>query len=583
MYESFFHLKETPFSIAPNPHYLYMSQQHNEALAHLIYGVGRDGGFVLLTGEVGTSKTTVCRCFLEQIPADTDVAFVLNPKLQVEELLATICDELSIPYIGDSITVKDYVDCINGFLLRQHAQGRHTVLIIDEAQNLSSDVLEQIRLLTNLETHEKKLLQIILLGQPELQEMFRQPELRQLSQRVTARFHLNALAEEEVGPYVHHRLTVAGAVDPKGIFPAPTIKRLYQICKGIPRVINLVCDRALLGAYARETRVVDTAILTTAAQEVLGNPVYADQANRHHRPSWVPKAIGGGLAALVTLGLATLLWLGVSRQPDSPLASAVTVTASAGDTGIRAPSESPAGAMVEPPPPPPVLPGNDPVPANTGPARAAELKLDIGAVYARTPHDTEAQAFQDLFTAWGIDYAPHLDGSACQFAEDRGLSCLSKLGSLGSIRHYGLPVLLRLFGEDGSERYVAVRRLDQDRAEVYLNGRSQTVAIRDLDNYWRGHYTLLWKKPPSYHGPMQPGTIAPLTKWVSYHLDVWENRPQPSPGRATYDPELVERVKAFQRQVGEIDDGVVGSGTLIQLTRRVDDSIPALDDIERGS
>ena len=227
MYEAFFHLRETPFSIAPNPHYLYMSQQHNEALAHLVYGVGRDGGFVLLTGEVGTGKTTVCRCFLEQIPEDTDVAFVLNPKLQVEELLATICDELSIPYIGDTISIKDYIDCINNFLLKQHSKGRHTVLIIDEAQNLSSDVLEQVRLLTNLETHEKKLLQIILLGQPELQEMFRQPELRQLSQRVTARFHLNALAEEEVGPYVYHRLSVSGALDPKAMFPAATIKKLY--------------------------------------------------------------------------------------------------------------------------------------------------------------------------------------------------------------------------------------------------------------------------------------------------------------------------------------------------------------------
>ena len=165
MYESFFHLTETPFSIAPNPHYLYMSQQHNEALAHLVYGVGRDGGFVLLTGEVGTGKTTVCRCFLEQIPQDTDVAFVLNPKLQVEELLATICDELSIPYIGDSISVKDYVDCINGFLLRQHSQGRHTVLIIDEAQHLLPEVLEQLRLLTNLETNREKLLKVVLIGQ----------------------------------------------------------------------------------------------------------------------------------------------------------------------------------------------------------------------------------------------------------------------------------------------------------------------------------------------------------------------------------------------------------------------------------
>ena len=352
MYEAFFHLKETPFSIAPNPHYLYMSQQHNEALAHLVYGVGRDGGFVLLTGEVGTGKTTVCRCFLEQIPDDTDVAFVLNPKLQVEELLATICDELSIPYIGDSITVKDYIDCINNFLLKQHSKGRHTVLIIDEAQNLSSDVLEQIRLLTNLETHEKKLLQIILLGQPELQEMFRQPELRQLSQRVTARFHLNALGETEVGPYVYHRLTVSGAVDPRAMFPAATIKKLYQISKGIPRIINLVCDRAMLGAYAKETRVVDGTILGNAAKEVLGYKVYAPaQGIARHR--WLPAALGGGISLVLIAVIGLSYWMGLTSHTDSTLASPIDVVEqAAAPASIGSTSDTTADSSTAPPPSP---------------------------------------------------------------------------------------------------------------------------------------------------------------------------------------------------------------------------------------
>lgn len=579
MYEAFFHLQETPFSIAPNPHYLYMSQQHNEALAHLVYGVGRDGGFVLLTGEVGTGKTTVCRCFLEQIPDDTDVAFVLNPKLQVEELLATICDELSIPYIGDSISVKDYIDCINGFLLRQHAQGRHTVLIIDEAQNLNSDVLEQIRLLTNLETHEKKLLQIILLGQPELQEMFRQPELRQLSQRVTARFHLNALGEDEVGPYVYHRLTVAGAVDPKAMFPVATIRKLYQISKGIPRIINLVCDRAMLGAYAKETRVIDGHILGNAAKEVLGYKVYAPAKST--RQKWLPAVIGGaaGLAIMVLVGLS--YWMGVS-QHEAPHAVAEEADSNAAEPV----ADIAAAAAKEPPPPPAILkPANIKSATEVVPEAAAQQSslLSLDQVFELADHQQDADAYRDLFSAWGIPYDPAENGMACPYAESLGLACLSKLGSLGSIKHYGMPVIVRLFGPAGDEKFIVIRRLDDGVAEVYLGGEIQRVDIRDLDAYWRGHYSLLWKKPPSYHGPMHPGTIAPLSKWLSYQLDVWENKPQPSAGRSTYDTDLVERVKQFQRTVGEIDDGVVGSGTLIQLSRRVDETIPRLDPIEGGS
>lgn len=585
MYESFFHLTETPFSIAPNPHYLYMSQQHNEALAHLVYGVGRDGGFVLLTGEVGTGKTTVCRCFLEQIPQDTDVAFVLNPKLQVEELLATICDELSIPYIGDSISVKDYVDCINGFLLRQHSQGRHTVLIIDEAQNLSSDVLEQIRLLTNLETHEKKLLQIILLGQPELQEMFQQPELRQLSQRVTARFHLNALAEEEVGPYVYHRLTVAGAVDPRAMFPQATVKRLFQISKGIPRIINLVCDRSMLGAYAKETRVIDTTILSNAAKEVLGYDVYSPNGHRSflYKHKWIPVAAGGGLGATLMLIIGLSYYYGLSQHEDPATLAPAAVAAQT--TSLE---EKPVASVIEPPPPPPSFSAPEALksePQATKPLTSAPMTasdstaLTMAQTFQMATHQQEAAAYQDLFAAWNIEYAPSENGSACKYADDLGLSCLSKLGSLGSIKHYGLPVIIRLFGEQGDEKYVVIRHLGDQFAEIYIGSAIQKVNLADLDNYWRGHYSLLWKKPPSYHGPMHPGTIAPLSKWLSYHLDVWENKPIPSAGRSIYDSELVERVKAFQRVVGEADDGVVGTGTLIQLSRRVDDSIPVLDSI----
>src|SRR5437868_14879597 len=213
MYASYFGLKHEPFSIAPDPNYLFMSERHREALAHLLYGLGGGGGFVLLTGEIGTGKTTVCRCFLEQVPPSCQVAYVFNPKLSALELLQVVCQEFRVPVAdrAGGATVKDHVDALNAFLLASHAQGRNGVLVIDEAQNLSADVLEQLRLLTNLETNERKLLQIILIGQPELRAMLARPELEQLAQRVIARYHLGSLSAGETAAYIAHRLSVAGA------------------------------------------------------------------------------------------------------------------------------------------------------------------------------------------------------------------------------------------------------------------------------------------------------------------------------------------------------------------------------------
>ena len=287
MYQSYFGLAEEPFSIAPDPRYLYMSQRHQEALAHLLYGVNAGGGFVLLTGEVGAGKTTVCRCFLEQIPASCDVAYIFNPKLTVAELLSTICAEFGIACPPGNTSIKVYIDCINTYLLDAHAKGRHTVLIIDEAQNLSADVLEQLRLLTNLETNQRKLLQIILLGQPELAAMLAQPELRQLAQRVIARYHLGPLDRHEVAAYVLHRLEVAGAQ--RQLFPAALMGSLYRLSRGIPRIINVLCDRALLGAYSQSKERVDRATLKQAAYEVFHNPAAAT-------PQSVAAAVGGTVA-----------------------------------------------------------------------------------------------------------------------------------------------------------------------------------------------------------------------------------------------------------------------------------------------
>jgi general secretion pathway protein A len=274
MYKKYFGLKHEPFSIAPDPHYLFMSERHREALAHLLYGVRGGGGFVLLTGEIGAGKTTVCRCFLEQVPRRCNVAYIFNPRQTAEELLDSICHDFRIPRDphGERVpSARDHVAVLNEYLLRTHGIGQNNVLIIDEAQNLSAEVLEQLRLLTNLETNERKLLQIILIGQPELRDLLARPELEQLAQRIIARYHLDALSARETESYIRHRLAVAGLRSAVP-FDAAAMQRIFELSRGVPRRINVLCDRALLGAYAGGKAMADAGIVDKAAVEVLGPP-----------------------------------------------------------------------------------------------------------------------------------------------------------------------------------------------------------------------------------------------------------------------------------------------------------------------
>ncbi len=269
MYTRYFGLTDKPFSIAPDPHFLYLSELHREALAHLLYGIESSGCLVLLTGEVGTGKTTVSRCLVEQLPETTDIALILNPKLTAVELLSTICDELQIQGGTPQATIKHLIDILNHRMLESHVQGRNTVLIIDEAQDLDPDIIEQLRLLTNLETNKEKLLKIILLGQPELRDLLSRKEFSQVNQRITSRYHLQPLQEHDVFAYIDHRIRIAGGGRSR-LFSDKAVKRIAKLSKGIPRLINLLCDRALLGAYAEEKDRVDKNIVDKAAREVFG-------------------------------------------------------------------------------------------------------------------------------------------------------------------------------------------------------------------------------------------------------------------------------------------------------------------------
>jgi general secretion pathway protein A len=354
MYAPFFGLKQEPFSIAPDPRYLFMSERHREALAHLLYGVGGGGGFVLLTGEIGAGKTTVCRCFLEQVPRRCNVAYIFNPKLTVEELLASVCEEFRVPYEhqGPGVpTVKDYVDALNAFLLATHAVGQNNVLIIDEAQNLSADVLEQLRLLTNLETSERKLLQIILIGQPELRAMLARPELEQLAQRVIARYHLDALGEQETAQYLRHRLAVAGRSGPMP-FDREARARIHRLARGVPRRINLLADRSLLGAYAEGRSRVDRAIVEQAAREVFGatDPSLATGL-RWSRTTWLA---AGAAAGAVVAGVAAFAlqggWRAASPAPGSAAAPGAVPASAAAAPSAAASSPAVATSAAAPSP-----------------------------------------------------------------------------------------------------------------------------------------------------------------------------------------------------------------------------------------
>src|SRR5580693_7376551 len=285
MYLAFFGLAEKPFSITPDPRYLFLSGRHADALAHLVYGINEAGGFIQLTGEVGTGKTTTIRSLLSRAPKNADIALILNPRLSATDFLGTLCEELGLGTTDtDSAdaSTKALVDQLNRYLLRTHAQGRRVVLIVDEAQNLAWDVLEQIRLLTNLETETQKLLQIILIGQPELRTLLAREDLRQLAQRITGRYHLDPLSREETAAYVRHRMRVAGAT--ADVFTRGGLREVYNVSHGIPRVINIICDRALLGAYTQDLHQVPGPLVRRAAAEVFDQEL---------SPRWMPLLIGG--------------------------------------------------------------------------------------------------------------------------------------------------------------------------------------------------------------------------------------------------------------------------------------------------
>jgi len=526
VYKEHFGLKELPFSIAPNPRYLYLSEQHREALAHLVYGVKSEGGFVLLTGEVGTGKTTVCRCLLEQIPESSNIAFILNPKVSVEELMAVICDELDISYPAGNISSKVFVDAINTYLLDAYAKGRRTVLILEEAQNLSSEVLEQIRLLTNLETNCQKLLQIIMIGQPELKEMLSRPDMLQLSQRITARYHIGPLSKEEVGAYVNHRLAVAGSKS--NLFPDRIMGRLYRLSRGIPRLINVICDRALLGAYVQGEDMVDRKTLTRAAEEVLGEKTFP--VKMRIRQHWVIAGIVVSACAIVALTFYAKSLLSIT-----------------GTSGTVTAKEKTADRM-----------------------RKA-LRWPDGQPVSRS----KALAYEALFKEWHITYQPDAKSSPCRQAMAHGLRCLSGSVSLNGLLRLDKPAVLKLFDEKNRAFFATLISYNDGLATFRVGDNNIVADADEIGRRWFGDYALFWRTPFNYTVNIRPGHKGDELAWIDRQLSLVNGR-RVQGKDLTYDERLVNEVKRFQLSEGLIPDGIIGPNTLILLNNVSGNSGPAL-------
>jgi general secretion pathway protein A len=554
MYLDHFELTERPFSITPDPRFLYMSARHREALAHLLYGLGEGGGFVQLTGEVGTGKTTICRCLLEQVPENVHIAMVLNPKVTATELIATVCDELGISYPAETSSIKTLIDILNRYLLDAHAQGRRTVLIIDEAQNLSADVLEQVRLLTNLETSTQKLLQIILIGQPELRDMLAREDLRQLSQRVTARYHLEPISRDEADAYIRHRLQVCGSSQP--LFDKGAVDRIQQLSGGIPRLINVLCDRAMLGAYVEGKSQVDKKVVRTAAKEVLAEQRAAGQSGN----SRLPQVLAGLL--FLCLALAVLAYIyqpwqrpeGVVQAPvavpEAPPASAMEIPAAVAVPDTL-PDEVPAGqqaaapvAMAEP---------------------EASTAVPLGSLLAGADDAWHRTAWTGLFALWSVDLPLDVKPDFCNYALEYGLLCSRGQGNWNTVRQFDRPAILKLVAPDGTRVPVLLQQLDGQEVELLIDNAPHRTTIGQVEPFWYGEYTLMLQAPPGGRLFLRAGDRGPDVAWLREQLERVQGVKVLSADAQLYGYPLQEQVLEFQRSRGLVADGVVGKHTLIHL------------------
>ncbi|HJS74625.1 MAG TPA: AAA family ATPase [Vicinamibacteria bacterium] len=522
MYEAFYGFREKPFNLTPDPKFLYLSGKHNEAFAHLEFGLRQRGGFIVVTGEVGTGKTTLCRYFLERLDESTFSAFILYPALGTTELLRSVNRDLGIARDpSGKQSDKDLIDDLHQFLLRARARGKNTVLVIDEAQNLSRDVLEQVRLISNLETAKEKLIQIVLIGQPELNDLLAQRDLRQLAQRITARYHLNPLGQEEMTQYIRHRLAVAGGIG-RVHFTNGAISRIHRYSSGVPRLINLVCDRSLLAGFVLEKGRIDRSVVRRAVKELGSAPVSSERGLRRLLPfgartAWL------ALAALIGLGAVYLARAGVLRRGAS-MAARPAVEMSAEDVD-----------------------------------ELFELRLA-----GLSPSASRRAASTVLLEQWGIRSDSGLDNSEPEamsaLAERQSLQYAELETSLGQLRAFDLPAVLEMVPPSGGDvRFLTLTGLDADSAIVHFGpGEFFRVPTPVLSRFWNGRARVFWRDFDELEGSDVPQRLA----WAGARLAMLGMLPStsnPTPG------ELLDAVKRLQEQLHLQPDGNLGAMTRMAL------------------
>ena len=558
-YEHHYGLTANPFAIAPDPRYIYLSTPHREALAHLLYGLGTDGGgIVVLTGGPGTGKTLLCRCLIDALEENVDVAFIDAHEPEVEPLLASICRAFGVdtPPVA---SVKQLVDRLNVFLQANHARARRSVLLVDEAQRLGVDVLEQLRLLTNLETHERKLLQILLVGRPGLQTLLDRHDLRQLAQRVIARWNLRPLDVGEVASYVHHRLTTAGGT--ADILPKRLARLLHAHSKGAPRTINLLCDRALLGASLRGRNHLEAGDLQRAAQE-LGLP---DCRMRAWRVP--PLAIGSA----IMLGVAAAVTMVAVHGSDRPAAVVVQ------------------GSQVEPHPGGPsgeaiMAPGEAARPTTatstwvldgdaTATAPAAAPKDFAWPVHKGSP-DATGTAYASLLKLWGATSTAR--ASACADGLPQGLHCMRGRAGLADLKAMNLPAVLHLDDGQGRRADALLTQMDGDDLVVEVAGVPRRLSAPGLRDWWRGQYTIVWRAPMRDDELLASGSRGPAVAWLRERLAHWHGDAAAATAVPVFDAALLSQVVEFQVAAGIEPDGIVGMKTLARLVSHTDPSAPTL-------
>lgn len=524
MYVAFFGLADKPFAITPDPRYLYLGAQHADALAHLVYGINDAGGFIQLTGEVGTGKTTTIRSLLVRAPAQAEIALIVNPRLSSRDFLQTICEELGVGLAdGASASVKVLIDRLNDYLLQAHAAGRRVVLIVDEAQNLDAEVLEQVRLLTNLETESQKLLQIILIGQPELRALLNRSDLRQLAQRITARYHLLPLVGEETAAYVRHRLRVANAT--REIFTTGALREVHRLSGGVPRLINIICDRALLGAYTQDAHEVGAALVRRAAGEVFG---------RRLAPAWLLPALGSLLLLSALAASAALLRFKPWSRAAAPLPAVAAAAA----------------------------------------RRAAPAPPGLAALLAGAGDDAGAdRAFAGLLQLWHGSYAPGAtDG--CSQARAQGLECVSLRSSLAQLRELRRPAILMLEDGGGAGYRALLTGIAAQTARLQIGARDVNVAIAELSRYWFGDCLLLWRPASLPVLQLRPGMQGSAVRALRAQLLQASGASDGGTGdgvspsgddNASFESGLTRLVEEFQRQHHLAVDGIAGVETQLLL------------------